>query len=90
VKVYIILIARNILRIGTYLSDRSQPKSPGVWRDKSLCNQKLDRGAQGFWGMKQNVLGAKVMQTDDTPVNVLDPSLPRARIGRIGIYVGFG
>ena len=38
--------------------------------------------------MKANVLGSKVMQTDDTPVNVLDPSLPRTRTGRIWTYVG--
>ncbi len=38
--------------------------------------------------MKDSVLASKVMQTDDTPVNVLDPSLPRARIGRIWTYVG--
>ncbi len=38
--------------------------------------------------MKESVLGSKVMQTDDTPVNVLDPSLPRTRIGRIWTYVG--
>jgi transposase len=38
--------------------------------------------------MKQRVLESKVMQTDDTPVNVLDPSRPRARIGRIWTYVG--
>ncbi len=41
-----------------------------------------------YEGMKANVLGSKVMQTDDTPVNVLDPSLPRTRIGRIWTYVG--
>jgi len=38
--------------------------------------------------MKACVLGSKVMQTDDTPVNVLDPSLPRTRTGRIWTYVG--
>ena len=38
--------------------------------------------------MKMGVLGSKVMQTDDTPVNVLDPSLPRTRTGRIWTYVG--
>ncbi len=38
--------------------------------------------------MKQNILGSKVMQTDDTPANVLDPSLPRARIGPIWTYFG--
>src|SRR5512135_354463 len=38
--------------------------------------------------MKQMVLGLKVMQTDGTPVNVLDPSLPKTRTGRIWTYVG--
>jgi transposase len=38
--------------------------------------------------MKNSVLGSKVMQTDDTPANVLDPSLPKTRIGRIWTYVG--
>ena len=38
--------------------------------------------------MKQRVLQSKVMQTDDTPVGVLDPTLPRTRLGRIWTYVG--
>jgi transposase len=38
--------------------------------------------------MKEQVLMSKVMQTDDTPVNVLDPSLPHTRSGRIWTYVG--
>jgi len=38
--------------------------------------------------MKQRVLGSKALQTDDTPVPVLDPALPRARTGRIWTYVG--
>jgi len=38
--------------------------------------------------MKQEVLISKVVQTDDTPVNVLDPELPRTRTGRIWTYVG--
>lgn len=38
--------------------------------------------------MKQSVLSSKVMQTDDTPVNVLDPSRPKTRTGRIWTYVG--
>ena len=38
--------------------------------------------------MKQEVLKSKVMQTDDTPVPVLDPELPRTRTGRIWTYVG--
>lgn len=38
--------------------------------------------------MKQEVLSSKVVQTDDTPVNVLDPELPRTRTGRIWTYVG--
>jgi hypothetical protein len=38
--------------------------------------------------MKQGVLGSKAVQTDDTPVPVLDPTLPRTRTGRIWTYVG--
>ena len=38
--------------------------------------------------MKQRVLGGKAVQTDDTPVPVLDAALPRTRTGRIGTYVG--
>jgi hypothetical protein len=38
--------------------------------------------------MRERVLLSKAMQTDDTPVNVLDPSLPRTRTGRIWTYVG--
>ena len=38
--------------------------------------------------MKQRVLKSKVMQTDDTPVGVLDSTLPRTRLGRIWTYVG--
>jgi len=38
--------------------------------------------------MKQQVLGSKAMQTDDTPVPVLDPDLPHTRTGRIWTYVG--
>lgn len=38
--------------------------------------------------MKKEVLSSKAMQTDDTPVNVLDPTLPRTRLGRIWTYVG--
>jgi transposase len=38
--------------------------------------------------MKERVLKSKVMQTDDTPVGVLDPTLPRTRLGRVWTYVG--
>ena len=38
--------------------------------------------------MKNRVTQSKAMQTDDTPVNVLDPDLPRTRICRIWTYVG--
>jgi hypothetical protein len=38
--------------------------------------------------MKQGVLGSKAVQTDDTPVPVLDPALPHTRTGRIWTYVG--
>jgi len=40
--------------------------------------------------MKQQVLKSKVMQTDDTPVPVLDPELGHTRTGRIWTYVGDG
>jgi transposase len=38
--------------------------------------------------MKQRALSSKVVQTDDTPVPVLDPELPHTRTGRIWTYVG--
>jgi transposase len=38
--------------------------------------------------MKQRVLGSKAVQTDDTPVPVLDPAFPRTRTGRIWTDVG--
>ncbi len=38
--------------------------------------------------MKGQVLSSKAVQTDDTPVPVLDPELPRTRTGRIWTYVG--
>jgi hypothetical protein len=38
--------------------------------------------------MKERVLDSKALQTDDTPVPVLDPDLPRTRTGRIWTYVG--
>lgn len=41
-----------------------------------------------FERMKERVLASKAMQTDDTPVAVLDPALPRTRTGRIWTYVG--
>jgi len=37
--------------------------------------------------MKERTLSSKVVQTDDTPVPVLDPELPRTRTGRIWTYV---
>lgn len=38
--------------------------------------------------MKQVVLTSKVVQTDDTPVPVLDRALTRTRTGRIWTYIG--
>ncbi len=38
--------------------------------------------------MRKRALSSKVVQTDDTPVPVLDPELPRTRTGRIWTYVG--
>jgi transposase len=41
-----------------------------------------------FEMMKDRVLSSKAVQTDDTPVGVLDPALTRTRTGRIWTYVG--
>ena len=38
--------------------------------------------------MVQDVLASKVIHTDDTPVDVLDPELPQARTGRFWAYLG--
>lgn len=38
--------------------------------------------------MQQRALQSKALQTDDTPVAVLDPTLPRTKTGRIWTYVG--
>jgi len=38
--------------------------------------------------MKERALQSKVLQTDDTPVGVLDPERARTRTGRIWTYVG--
>ncbi len=38
--------------------------------------------------MKAQALSSKALQTDDTPVPVLDPEMPRTRTGRIWTYVG--
>jgi len=38
--------------------------------------------------MQERALQSKVLQTDDTPVAVLDPTLPRTKTGRIWTYVG--
>jgi transposase len=40
--------------------------------------------------LQVQVLGSKVVGTDDTPVAVLDRSLPKTRTGRIWTYVGDG
>lgn len=38
--------------------------------------------------MKRQVLASRVIHTDDTPVEVLDPNLPHTRTGRFWAYVG--
>jgi len=40
--------------------------------------------------LKAQTLGSKVVQTDDTPVQVLDRKLTKTRTGRIWTYVGDG
>ncbi|MFZ0964571.1 MAG: IS66 family transposase [Bryobacteraceae bacterium] len=47
-----------------------------------------DRVSPLYELMKQQVLGSKALQTDDTPVPVLDPKLPRTRTGRLWTHVG--
>lgn len=38
--------------------------------------------------MIQRILRSRVVHTDDTPVSVLDPSLPKTRTGRFWVYIG--
>jgi len=38
--------------------------------------------------LQQRALQSKALQTDDTPVAVLDPRLPRTKTGRLWTYVG--
>jgi len=38
--------------------------------------------------MQRRVLASRVIHTDDTPVQVLDPSLPHTRTGRFWVYIG--
>jgi transposase len=38
--------------------------------------------------MVQRVLGSKIIHTDDTPVPVWDPTLPKTRTGRFWVYIG--
>jgi hypothetical protein len=40
--------------------------------------------------LKARALDSKVVQTDDTPVKVLDPELPKTRTGRIWLMWGLG
>jgi transposase len=58
-------------------------KTMGGWM--AQCAKLLDPLYQA---MKKELLGSKVIGTDDTGVKVLDRRLPFARIGRIWPYVG--
>lgn len=58
-------------------------KTMGGWM--AQCAELLDPLYQV---MKKELLGSKVIGTDDTSVKVLDRKLPFARIGRIWPYVG--
>jgi transposase len=60
---------------------------------KTMCDwmrQCADLLTPLFDEMKRRVLSSKVVQTDDTPVGVLDPELTRTKTGRIWTYVGDG
>jgi transposase len=57
---------------------------------KTMCDwmrQCAELARPLYQRMKQRALSTKVLQTDDTPVAVLDPTLPRTRTGRIWTYV---
>ena len=58
---------------------------------KTMCGwmrQTADLLAPLYERLKELALNSKVVQTDDTPVMVLDPELPKTRTGRIWTYVG--
>jgi hypothetical protein len=58
---------------------------------KTMCGwmrQTAELLAPLYERLKRQALGSKVVQTDDTPVMVLDPELPKTRTGRIWTYVG--
>jgi transposase len=58
---------------------------------QTLCDRmasSADLLAPLYERAKKLVLASKVVQTDDTPVKVLDRSLPRTRTGRIWPYIG--
>lgn len=58
---------------------------------QTLCDwmrRSADLVAPLFEAMEQRVVRSKALQTDDTPVAVLDPALPRTKTGRIWTYVG--
>src|SRR5205814_10497855 len=64
----------------------------GVWLPRqTLCDWmagSADLLAPLYERMKRFVLGSKVVQTDDTPIKVLDRGLPQTRTGRILPYIG--
>lgn len=58
---------------------------------QTLCDWMRDCAALVeplFEQMKRVVLSSKAVQTDDTPVAVLDPAMTRTKTGRIWTYVG--
>lgn len=60
---------------------------------KTMCGwmgQTADLLAPLYERLKVMALASKVVQTDDTPVRVLDPELTKTRTGRIWTYVGEG
>ena len=73
-------------------------RQEGIWRRhgvelsrKTMCGwmrQTAELLEPLYERMKEQVLASKVVQTDDTPVPVRDPALPKTRTGRIWTYVG--
>src|SRR3954464_8552152 len=66
-------------RVGVELSD--QPLCGGLRQSAELLEPLYQR-------MRAFVLSSKVVGTDDTPVKVLDRTLPHTRKGRFWPYVG--
>ena len=84
--------------VSKYLDHCPLHRQEGIFRRhgvelsrKTMCGwmkQTADALRPLYERLKQEVLSSKTVQTDDTPVAVLDRKLPRTRKGRFWTYVG--